>query len=418
MKRPESVRRFLGELRGTLADTQIERLDRYTNELFERALVRNDDGTVFVLTGDIPAMWIRDSTWQLRPLLATQPDAELVEIIAGVSRMQARQLTIDPYANAFNREASGDCWHRDFEDQSPWVFERKFEVDSLAAFFELAVALHRSTGTTLHLDNDFWHAVEVVLNVVRTELSHDPESYVFVRVDAPASDFLSHDGRGAPFAATGLVWSGFRPSDDRCLYPFHIPANAHLSVTMVALSDIARARGEIEIAAALAEIGTTIRQSLLLACEQFDRWPYEIDGLGNALFVDDPNFPSLLSMPFLGWCETDDARYLATRAWLLSEAHPLWRSGKFGEGFASDHTPEDNIWPLSIAMRGLTAQTLDEAEHCLAMLEKTDAGTGSMHESFNVNDAGDFTRPWFSWADMAYCDLVLHVARGRARGGL
>ena len=122
-------------------------------------------------------------------------------------------------------------------------------------------------------------------------------------------------------------------------------------------------------------------------------------------------------MPFLGWCSSDDPRYLATRRWLLSDAHPLWRSGKFGEGFASDHTPTDNIWPLSIALRGLTAQTIDEAEHCLLMLERADAETGSMHESFNVNNAADFTRPWFSWADMAYCDLVLHIARGRAAGG-
>lgn len=418
MKRPDSIRRFLGGLRSSLAQAQIERIDRYTEELFERALVANADGTVFVLTGDIPAMWIRDSTWQMLPLLLMQPDAELIDVIAGVSRLQARQLTSDPYANAFNREPNGNCWHRDFVDQSPWVFERKFEIDSLAAFFELAISLHRSTGTTLHLDDDFWRAVEVVAGVIETEREHPTGSYVFVRSGVPESDYLSHEGQGAPFAANGLVWSGFRPSDDRCVYPFHIPGNAHLCVTLRNLAEIARERGEAEIASRLLSLGEGIAEALILECEQFGRWPYEIDGLGNAVFMDDPNFPSLLALPFLGWCEVHDARYLATRSWLLSDDHSYWRTGRFGEGFASDHTPTDNIWPLSIAMRGLTATSLAESERCLAMLENADAGTGSMHESFDVNDAANFTRPWFSWADLAYCNLALHIARARATGEL
>ena len=161
MKRPESIDNFLKATRVSLSEERLARIDRYTRQLFERALTQNSDGTVFVVTGDIPAMWIRDSTWQVRPLLRMKPDEELLETVAGVSRMQARQLLIDPHANAFNPTPSGECWHKDFVDQSPWVFERKFEIDSLAAFFELAISLHRTGRYSKHLDEDFWQATLV-----------------------------------------------------------------------------------------------------------------------------------------------------------------------------------------------------------------------------------------------------------------
>ena len=410
MRRPESVANFLESARGSLSDDRLLRINRYTRQLFERALTSNDDGTVFVVTGDIPAMWIRDSTWQVRPLLRMNPDEELLGVIAGVSRMQSQQLLIDPYANAFNPTASGECWHKDFPDQSPWVFERKFEIDSLAAFFELALALHSIDTYSRHLDETFWLATEKVLDVVEREMAHEPASYKFVRPGAPEPDHLTHGGFGAPFDNIGLMWSGFRPSDDRCVYPFNIPGNAHLSVVLQKLAQVAEAQGHPKTAERAKHLGARITAALNSVIGSVDVIPYEVDGMGSALLEDDPNFPSLLSLPFLGWCSADDQQYMATRKWLLSKQHRLWCSGEFGEGLMSDHTPDKHIWPLAIAMRGLTASDMAEKNLCLEMLENSDGGTGSMHESFHVDDAKVFTRPWFSWADMAYCDLALDVA--------
>jgi meiotically up-regulated gene 157 (Mug157) protein len=319
-------------------------------------------------------------------------------------------LLIDPYANAFNPTPSGECWHKDFVDQSPWVFERKFEIDSLAAFFELAISLHRTGRYSQHLDEDFWQATVCVLDVIESELAHDPGSYKFVRPGAAEHDHLSHGGIGAPFKNCGLVWSGFRPSDDRCVYPFNIPGNAHLSVTLQAIAEIA-AQGQLSrIAERATRFASIIDEGLQTLSREHEMWPYEIDGLGNALFEDDPNFPSLLSLPFLGYCDKDDEMYLRTRAYLLSPQHRLWRRGVLGDGLASDHTPQPNIWPLAIAMRGMTSTSQDELEACLRQMDEGDAGTGSMHESFDPDDPAHFTRPWFSWADMAYCDLALDFA--------
>jgi meiotically up-regulated gene 157 (Mug157) protein len=413
MKRPASIKRFLSTLQQEHQAGRVDRIDRYTEQLFARALTQDTEGRVFVMTGDIPAMWLRDSTWQMRPLLAMHPDSELSEIIGGVSRMQARYVAIDPYANAFNATPSGDCWHRDFPDQSAWVFERKFEIDSLAAFLDLALRLATSTGYTEHLDDAFWEAAGVTLDTLEREAHHETASYRFTRAGSAEHDALSHDGYGAPFAECGFIWSAFRPSDDRCVYPFHIPGNAHLSVVLAQLATRAQSTGHAVLASRASSLAKTISAALATLATRYSVLPYEVDGLGNAIFMDDPNIPSLLALPYLGWCEPNDAQYRATRTWLLSPAHEYFASGHFGEGFTSDHTPSTHIWPLSIAMRGLTAVADDggEQEQCLRWLEASDGGTGSLHESFNKDDSTCFTRPWFSWADMTYVELALAVMR-------
>jgi len=407
--RPPAIGRFISSARDWLPAARAERIDRSTERLFADAIVVNPDGTAFVLTGDIPAMWIRDSTWQVLPLLLMDPDAELLAVLAGVSRMQARFLAIDPYANAFNNGPTGQCWHRDFVDQSPWVFERKFELDSIAAFFELATALHDRAGCAAHLDADFWATTGVLLELLHREQHHDRGSYRFVRSNAPVADFLGHGGVGAPFEPNGMVWSAFRPSDDRCELPFHVPANAHLAVVLQRLALLAEAAGHPSLAARAAQISRTVSAALVDVEEQCGRWPYEVDGLGNAVFSDDPNVPSLLALPYLGWRSAADPTYQATRQYLLSPSNPGWRSSALAEGLASEHTPVTHIWPLSIAVRGLTATSRDEQLACLRMLEATDGGTGCMHESFDMHDPSTYTRAWFSWADMTYVELALRA---------
>ena len=91
-----------------------------------------DDGSIFVITGDIPAMWLRDSACQLRPFLFfAKEDPEIADIISGLIQKQMQCIQIDPYANAFNECANGNCWEHDKTDMKPELWERKFEIDSL-----------------------------------------------------------------------------------------------------------------------------------------------------------------------------------------------------------------------------------------------------------------------------------------------
>ena len=134
---------------------------------------------------------------------------------------------------------------------------------------------------------------------------------------------------------------------------------------------------------------------------------YEVDGLGNFEMMDDANTPSLISLPYLEAIPSNDETYKATRALVLSKKNPFYYSGKWAEGIGSSHTPEGHVWPLSIAMAALTTSDKEFQLKTLSILENSDAGTGNLHESFNVNDPNKYTREWFSWSDMTYVDLVL-----------
>lgn len=393
-------------------EPRATRVRHAVESLFSRALTRLSDGTVFVLTGDIPAMWLRDSTWQLRPLLAAAHEPQTYDLLAAVVRRQSHFVLIDPYANAFNLEPNGNCWHQDFPDQSPWVFERKYELDSLAAFLDLALRLHRASGRTEHLDSVFMSAAATAVSVIAREQAHDPESYSFTRPAAAAHDQLSHGGVGAPCGMTGMSWSGFRPSDDACELPFHIPANAHAAV---ALEQLAALPEVVELPADVRRQAKTVAAAIRSGIERYGinrdyshpRYSYEVDGLGARLEMDDANTPSLLSLPYLGWCAAEDPTYRTTRDWVLSPANPWFFRGTTAAGIGSRHTPNGHVWPLAIAMAGLTATEQSEVEVSLKLLETTDAGTGQLHESFHCDDPTQFTREWFSWPDMTYVHLVL-----------
>ena len=389
-----------------------QRVRRAITRLFSDAMVRTGPRTIAVITGDIPAMWLRDSAWQLRPLLTVAHDDGVYEVLASVSRQQAEYVLIDPYANAFNLEPNDNCWHRDFEDQSPWVFERKYELDSLTCFLDFALRLQHASKRTDHLDERFAQAAELAVEVIAREQQHDFGSYRFTRNNAPATDHLGHNGYGSPVGYTGMSWSGFRPSDDSCTYGYLIASNAHAAVVLERLSrlpdsifagDTLKLRaGNLsqQITAGIADFGT-------VKLNGSDMWAYEVDGLGNSLLMDDANVPSLLALPYLGWCAKDNPTYLATRHHVLGAANPYYFAGSSAAGVGSPHTPVNHVWPIGIAMAALTSTDADDVQRALHLLESTDAGTGSMHESFHSSDPSTFTRPWFSWADMMYVHLAL-----------
>ena len=407
MKVPDGISDFFRRNQELFPDSELDLCKKYVERLFDKTLIPQQDGTIHVITGDIPAMWIRDSTWQLLPLLDLEPTREVCEVVGAVSRRQARFLEIDPYANAFNETANGNCWHKDFKDQSDWVFERKFELDSWSTFLELALSLFEQTGFSEHLDERFWNVAQTIVSLSLIEQHHDPTTYRFVRESSPAWDQLPNGGFGADVAFTGLVWSAFRPSDDRCVYGYHIPSNAHLSSVLQRLIPAAKQFGQPLIIEGATKLVGDINSAIEAAIHMNDLLPYEIDGFENAIYMDDPNVPSLLSLPFLGWTQASQPAYQSTRKWLFSSHHEYFFQTDEREGFASEHTPVGYVWPLSIAMRGLTALHLAEAEDCIRMLMSSDGETGDMHESFNIHDPRQFTRPWFSWADMLFVQLVV-----------
>ena len=409
---PSAITKSLQILAGKVSETRYKLAEGAIERLFSSTLSRATDGTIFVITGDIPAMWLRDSTWQVRPLLAAANDLEVAQLIADVSKRQIEFVLTDPYANAFNPTPDGNCWHKDFPDQSPWVFERKFELDSIAAVLDLAIRLYLECGFTNHFTERFNIAVVVILDLLEREQNHDPNTYRFERKDVRDFDFLSHGGYGSPVAYTGMIWSGFRPSDDACKYGYLIPANAHMAKVLTQLaelpdevfSDQASKDRALKISG---EIKTGIEKFGLVEFEGKQIFAYECDGLGNYLLQDDANIPSLLSLPYLGVCTESDSIYLNTRNFALSEKNPYFYRGQVLTGLGSQHTPENQVWPLGIAMQGITSTSAAEIESCLQYLENSHAGTNQMHESVGKDDPSIFTRAWFSWADMTFYHLLL-----------
>jgi meiotically up-regulated gene 157 (Mug157) protein len=413
---PETVER--------ICSTVAQRVDRNTSAVFRRCFTDTlsttieelPDGTAFVVTGDIPAMWLRDSSAQLTPYLHfLSEDPFLADMVARVARRQLQYVLLDPYANAFNRGPSGAGHCHDGTNPDPWVWERKYEIDSLCYPIQLAHDLWAITGRTDHLV-DFVAAAQTIISLWRTEQDHEHKSsYTFPRDSTASPDTLGRDGRDPAVARTGMTWNGFRPSDDACGLGFNIPGNMFAVVELTHIADIA---AEVFHDDALAAAAGRLRQEIENGIAVHgvvsdpvagDVYAYEVDGLGNYLLMDDANVPSLLSVPLLGWCERADPLYVATRAFVLSDANPSYHRGLAASGLGSPHTPPGTIWPIGLAVEGLTARSDDEKAALLATLVATDAGTGLMHESFDKDDPQAFTRAWFSWANAMFCELVLDV---------
>ena len=395
-----TAREVFPGLDSQVPDSRFKRVSIAIDSLFNKSLTRRENGSPFIITGDIPAMWLRDSTWQVAPLLNSN-HSEVIQLLIELSKTQVELFLIDPYANAFNPAPNGECWHKDFPDQSPWVFERKFELDSWASVLYLARMIIEKYGRTDHINASFKEALRVMLELAKREQHHDPESYIFKRNNEVPHDSLSHNGRGAPTAYTGMVYSAFRPSDDACVYGYLVPSNIFFLNELELLPENLKSPESNDLS-------TDIRKGIQEFAINDGRFAYEVDGLGNALFIDDANIPSLLSLPLLGCISTEDESYKATREFILSGKNPYYFSGTKAAGIGSQHTPTGFVWPIALAVQALTDSSIGKKLEALDLLEQTDGGTGSMHESFNVSNDKDFTRSWFSWADMTYVQLVLN----------
>ena len=413
----ETMDNFLNTLREQAAEIP-ELMDVfvncYTNTL-NTTVKRMENNMTHVITGDIPAMWLRDSAAQLRPyIFLAKENEEIRELIAGLVRRQFMCITIDEYANAFNEAPNGACWEKDDPDQNPWVWERKFEVDSLCYPLQLAYLLWKNTGCTTQFEGDFQAGVEKILEVFTTEQYHEEKShYRFNRNNGYYRDTLSRDGKGALVkSGTGLIWSGFRPSDDACTYGYLIPSNMFAVVALGYLEEMER---EIFHNEELAERAKALKEEIQEAIETIGKtfteefgmvYAYETDGYGMYNLMDDANVPSLLAMSYLGYKGEPEVSQ-NTRRFLLSEANPFYFKGAKAAGIGSPHTPSNYIWHIAMAIQGLTIETREEKLEILQTMAATTGGKGVMHEGFCCEDDSKFTRAWFSWANAMYAELFL-----------
>ena len=386
----------------------------YLNTI-ETTVKQCDNGDYFVITGDIPALWLRDSAAQLRPYIPLcKSDPALCEIIKGVIRRHSFYVSLDPYSNAFN-EAASDRGHGTDETDfySGYIWERKYEVDSLCASVYLTADYVDATGDRSVFDDALHAMLRAIVDTFIKEQRHtEASTYFFRRTDCPETDTLPQDGKGNPTAYTGMTWSGFRPSDDRCLYNYLIPSNM---MCVVAMKKAAKLFEEgyqdgnyaEKCRKLAAEVQRGIETYGIVDHPKYGKiYAYETDGLGHHVLMDDANSPSLLAMPYLGYCDRNDPLYLNTRRFILSEDNPFYFSGKAAKGIGSPHTGPDKIWHISIVMQILTGTDPAEKEACLKLLAATHAGTNFMHESFHKDDPADYTRPWFAWANALFAQML------------
>ncbi len=373
------------------------------------ALRKQNDGSYFVLTGDIPAMWLRDSTAEVAIYLrAAEHDDEVRNIIKGVISRQLDYILTDPYANAFNESDNGRHGAEDLPEPSGWVWERKYEIDSLCYPLQLVYKYISVTKDYSVIDKKFEATVESIINIWRTEQRHAEKSkYYFIRPNAPMTDTLSHNGHGDPAGYTGMTWSGFRPSDDSCKYGYLVPSNMFAYVVLGYASELLDGRLKAECLALAEEIKDGIEKYAVIEHEKYGRmYACETDGMGNYSLFDDANIPSLLSIPYIGYLPADNELYQNTRRFVLSENNPYYYSGTYASGIGSPHTPEGYIWHMALCMQALTSRDNGEIKNIIGMLESTDADTGHMHEGFDKNDPNRFTRPWFCWADSLFAETI------------
>jgi meiotically up-regulated gene 157 (Mug157) protein len=379
----------------------------------ETTVKQLDDGTYFVITGDIPAMWLRDSAAQVRPYVKyAKEDKELQTILEGIIEKQAQFVCLDPYANAFNESPNG-MGHKDETELNAHVWERKYEVDSLCAPVYLAYTYWKTTGRNEIFTDSFMGMIKAILTVFRIEQDHSQSNYSFQRRHCVKTDTLVNHGKGRPVNRVGMTWSGFRPSDDCCKFGYLIPSNMMAVVALRNLAEICEEEyKDMELSSACKELAEEMNDGILdYAIVDHPKYgkmyAFETDGFGNYNLMDDANSPSLLSMPYLGYCEPKDPIYQNTRNFVLSNDNPYYVEGKYAKGIGSPHTKSGYVWHIGITMQALTSQNQKEIEDCLQMLSTTHNGTNFMHESFDPNDPSQYSREWFAWANTLFAELLV-----------
>jgi meiotically up-regulated gene 157 (Mug157) protein len=431
---PESKRKFKSEaVERTINRIKSSIGNKELAWMFENCFPNTLDTTVdfemldgrpdtYVITGDIDAMWLRDSTAQVWPYLPLMnKDPELQQLIAGVINRHTRCILKDPYANAFYKDENKvSNWQSDRTDMKPGVHERKWEIDSLCYPIRLAFHYWKATNDTAPFDAQWRDAILATLRTFHEQQrKHGKGPYRFQRRTEVPTDTLALGGYGFPGKPVGLICSMFRPSDDATVFPYLVPSNFFAVVSLrqaaIMTEKIFKDRNTAAQCRWLAdEVEHALRDYAIIDHPQFGRvFAYEVDAFGNYYCIDDGNVPSLLSLPYIGAVNADDKVYRATRHLVLSSGNPFYCKGKAAEGPGGPHVGMDMIWPLGLIVEGITSSDDQEIRHCLNTLQRTHAGTGFMHEAFHKDDPKRFTRSWFAWANTIFGEFILKVEKER-----
>lgn len=427
VRTPEKLRKFKSQaIESAIDEFQQNVKDEELAWLFNNCFPNTLDTTVsfsmqngrpdtYVITGDIDAMWLRDSSAQVWPYLSfIKHDENLKSLIAGVINRQTQFILKDPYANAFYDDPDKvSKWVSDFTEMKPGIHERKYEIDSLCYPIRLAYQYWKITGDTAPFDENWKMAVQSILKVFREQQQKDDKGpYSFQREARNAIDTRALKGYGYPVNPVGLICSAFRPSDDATTFSFLIPSNFFAVTSLSQASEMMREiQGDQKIALELKSLSDEVNEALkkyaVVDHQKAGKiLAYEIDGFGGRLLMDDANIPSLLSLPYLKAIDASSELYQNTRKFVWSAQNPFYFKGKAAEGIGGPHVGMDMIWSLSIIMKGLTSNDQEEIAHCIHTLKSTHADTGFMHESFNKDNPKEFTRSWFAWANTLFGEFL------------
>ena len=381
--------------------------------------MRGNKPDTFVITGDIDAMWLRDSSAQVWPYLPlANSDEHLKQMIAGLINRQTELIIIDPYANAFNPKPEPDGrWMQD-TGMKPMLHERKWEIDSLCYPIRLAYNYWKETSDISVFDIEWRKAMSLVVQTFKEQQRKEGLGpYSFLRMTDRALDTIPNMGFGHPVKPVGLIVSTFRPSDDATTFGFLVPSNLFAVTSLRQVAEISeKVTKDISFAQECCELANEVetaikKHAIVEHPTRGQLYAFEVDGYGNAYFMDDANVPSLLAMPYLDTISKDDPVYQNTRDFVLSKDNPYFFKGTAGEGIGGPHVGYDMIWPMSIIMRAMTSSDDEEIKYCISMLRNTDAGTGFMHEAFNKNNPDKFTREWFAWVNTLFGELILKLEK-------
>ena len=375
----------------------------------------------FIITGDINAMWLRDSTAQVWPYLhLANEDEQLKKLFIGVINRQTKCILIDPYANAFNFGPTGSEWKSDLTEMKPELHERKWEIDSLCYPVRLSYHYWKLTGDKTPFGEDWLKAAKTIVKTFGEQQRKTGKGpYHFMRITEKQTDTVCGAGYGNPVKPNGLICSTFRPSDDATTFLYLIPSNYFAMTILRQMAELVTSVfNEIPFASKCNAMANTIDTSLkqFAAAKHLEYGKvlaFEIDGFGNQLFMDDANIPSLLALPYLSGLKPEDELYKNTRRFVLSKDNPWFFEGKAASGIGGPHVGAEMIWPMSIIMRAMTSNEDQEIIQCLRWLKRTHANTGFMHETFHMDDPGHFSRSWFAWANTLFGELILKVHQER-----
>lgn len=435
-KRPaENARKFTSDaVEAKLAEVKAHIKDPKLAWMFENCFpntldttcefkMKNGKPDTFILTGDIHAMWLRDSSAQVYPyVVLAKEDKKLQEMLQGVIHRQANCILIDPYANGFNEGPTGSEWESDHTEMKKELHERKWEIDSLCYPIRLAYHYWKETGDTAVFDNEWMKAMELVYKTfIEQQRKNNNGPYQFGRTTAKQSDTLLN-GFGSPVKPVGLIVSSFRPSDDATIFGFLIPSNLFAITSLRQLAEIVRVvKNNTEFAtrceALASEVEAAVKKYGIIEHPEFGQiYAFEVDGFGGRNLMDDANVPSLLALPFLGCVDVNDPIYQNTRRFVWSQANPYFFKGSAAEGIGGPHVGIDYIWPMSLIMLANTSNDEKEIRYCIETIRDTEAGTGFVHESFHKDNPKDYTRPWFAWANTLFGELIIKLqSEGRLK---